>query len=434
MNLNQEQNFMIKGNIAYANEERKLQSYENQYLICVDGKSMGVYQEIPKEYENLTLLDYTGKLIIPGMIDLHLHAPQYTFRGLGMDMELLEWLETHTFPEEAKYQDALYAKKAYQIFTDDLRNSYTTRAAIFATVHKEATLELMEQLEKSGLITYVGKVNMDRNATEQLCNKELVEESIDTKEWILESKDRFKRTKPILTPRFIPSCTDELMEELGKIQRQYHLPVQSHLSENLSEISWVKELVPAAKTYGQAYDLFGMLGNQEVPAIMAHCVYSKEEEIELLKERGVFIAHCPESNLNIASGIAPIRKYLEEDIDVGIGTDVAGGSSISMPKAITLTIQVSKIYWRLIDQKMDYLTFEDAFYLATLGGGKYFGKVGSLAAGYDFDALVIDDSEIKSTVSWSVAERVERMMYHYDSCKLCDKFVAGKQIALVKLE
>ena len=164
-------------------------------------------------------------------------------------------------------------------------------------------------------------------------------------QWLEEIKRRYDHTYPILTPRFTPSCTDELMTELGKIQREYHIPIQSHLSENFGEIAWVKELCPTSRFYGDAYDMFGLFGtkpaaNEEVsnpasassntcPTIMAHCVHSTDEEIQMIKDQGVYIAHCPESNTDIASGIAPIRRYLDMGLHVGLGTDVAGGFSLS---------------------------------------------------------------------------------------------------------
>ena len=259
------------------------------------------------------------------MVDLHVHAPQYTFRGLGMDLELLEWLNINTFPEEAKYKNIEYAEKAYKLFVDDLKSGTTTRACIFATIHNEATLLLMELLEKSNLCTYVGRVNMDRNSSENLCESSAQTSLEETNTWILKSMEKFKKTKPILTPRFVPSCSDKLMDGLGIIQRKFHLPVQSHLSENISEVSWVKKLNPKSYCYGDAYDMFGLFGGNG-KTVMAHCVHSTEEEIELMKKNKVFIAHCPESNINLSSGIAPIRKYLKLGMNVGLGSDVAGGS------------------------------------------------------------------------------------------------------------
>lgn len=184
------------------------------------------------------------QLIIPGMNDLHLHAPQYAFHGMYMDLELLEWLNQVTFPEEARYADLSYAEKAYSIFAEDLRQSATTRASIFATLHVEATELLMDLMEKTGLKTYIGKVNMDRNGTADLQEKSAVVSAGDTVRWLTDTAGKYENVKPILTPRFTPSCTDELMNALAELQRTYRLPVQSHLSENQSEIAWVHELCP----------------------------------------------------------------------------------------------------------------------------------------------------------------------------------------------
>lgn len=423
--MEQKKNFIIKGNMVFSGEDRSLKTYENQYLVCVEGKSEGIFKEIPEAYRHLPLMDYTGKMVIPGMTDLHVHAPQYSFRGLGMDLELLDWLNTYTFPEEGKYADTGYADGAYGIFVRDLKNSFTTRACIFATVHTEATFGLMQLLEESGLITFVGKVNMDRNATPELCGNRQENILKETESWIQQSRQRFTRTMPILTPRFIPSCTDALMEGLGKLREAYKMPMQSHLSENPAEVAWVKELVPAAETYSHAYAASGMFGEPDNPAIMAHCVYLEEAEIRLMKEKGVFVAHCPDSNLNLASGIAPIRRYLSEGIHVGLGSDVAGGTSLSMPRAMALAIQSSKMYWRLVDQSMECLRFEEAFYLATIGGGSYFGKVGSLDAGYEADFLVVDDSPLNGVKEYSLSERAQRLIYFADDCSICAKYVKG---------
>lgn len=281
-----EEKFVLKGNICYSHNADRLECMEQGYLVCEDGRSAGVYKELPQIYAGFPLMDYGDRMIVPGLTDLHIHAPQYPFRGLGMDLELLDWLNTRTFPEEARYSDREYAGKAYRIFADDIKRGGTTRACIFGTLHREATVKLMDLMEATGLKTMVGKVNMDRN-----CPDFLVEESAEasikeTRLWLEEIKGRYRNTRPILTPRFIPTCTDELMEKLKGIQEQYGLPVQSHLSENMGEIAWVKELCPWSECYGDVYDHFGLFGG-DVKTIMAHCVWSGEEETERLRERGI---------------------------------------------------------------------------------------------------------------------------------------------------
>ena len=166
----------LRGQIVYSESSNKLKICENGYLVYKANKIEGVYSILPEEYEGILVENYGDRIIVPGFVDLHVHAPQYAFRGLGMDMELLDWLETNTFPEESKYKDISYAQKAYQMFVDNLKKSATTRACIFATIHKDSTILLMDMLEKAGLATMVGKVNMDRNSPDYL--REETEESV----------------------------------------------------------------------------------------------------------------------------------------------------------------------------------------------------------------------------------------------------------------
>ena len=421
--------FILRGNIVYSKDQNELNICEHGYLVCRDGQVEGVYRTLPFGLGGNPIHDHGDCLIIPGLVDLHIHAPQYSFRGLGMDMELLEWLETNTFPEEAKYESLEYARKAYQIFADNMRRSATTRACIFGTVHRPATLLLMDMMEKTGLDTMIGKVNMDRNCPDYII-EETEESAGETLEWIKDVLHRkYKNTRPILTPRFTPSCTDELMEELKKLQMRYGLPLQSHLSENQGEIAWVKELCPWAEFYGDAYDRFGLFG-ADCPTVMAHCVYSDEREIERMKENGVFIAHCPESNMNVSSGIAPVRTFLEQGLHVGIGSDVAGGSTENLFRAMAHAVQSSKLRWRLTDDSLEALTAEEVFYMATKGGGAFFGKVGSFEKGYEFDAVVLDDSRLKHPQPLDVRSRLERMIYLADEREIRAKYVKGKEIDL----
>ena len=426
--------FVIKGHICYSQDKSTLKVYESSYLVCVNGKSKGIFENLPSEYKDLPLKDYGDKLIIPGMVDLHVHAPQYAFRGMCMDLELMDWLNQYTFPEEEKYTNLDYAKKAYSIFTKALKNSATTRACIFATRHRDATVLLMELMEETGLVSYVGKVNMDREASEALIEESAESSAYNTFGWINSVNNKFQNTKPILTPRFIPCCTDELMEELKQIQMTYGIPVQSHLSESPGEIEFVKFLRPNNEFYGDAYNDYDLFGknddiNTDVKTVMAHCVWSTEKEVELMKKNGVFVAHCPASNMNLSSGIAPIRKYLDLDLKIGLGSDVAGGQSESIFRAITDSIQVSKMYWRHVNQACKPIVFSEAFFLATKGGGEFFGKVGSFESDYEFDAIVLDDSCLEHPQELNILQRLERAVYlSLDTQGICAKYVNGNQI------
>lgn len=417
-------NYILKGNIIYSKSNHELAMIPNGYVVCEDKTCRGAYTEIPEQFKDYELIDYGNQLIIPGMSDLHLHAPQYTVCGYAMDLELMAWLNAYIFPAESKYKDFDYAKEAYARFVKDLVQSPTTRICAFATLHTEGTLELMRQLEDAGFFGYVGKVSMDRNSPDILCETDGKENLL---EWLKQCN--FKHIHPILTPRFIPTCSDELMTAIGEIQKKTHLPLQSHLSENSIEIQFVQELVPESKFYGDAYDLFGTFGTNG-NTVMAHCVYSDDEEIARMKKNGVYVAHCAESNFNLSSGIAPARKFMNAELNMGLGTDIGAGSSISMFRAIKEAIVASKMYWRLVDSSMAPLRVEEAFYLATAGGGSFFGKVGSFEDGYDFDAVIINDEKIYKPVPEKLEDRLERVIYADNCNTITDKYICGKRIVL----
>lgn len=428
MGCMEKKTFALKGNVIYTKERERFEILEQGYLICENGRVREVCPVLPETFRGIPVEDMGDRLILPGLTDLHIHAPQYTFRSLGMDLELLEWLETNTFPEEAKYKDPEYAARAYGIFAEQMKKSATVRACIFGTIHSEATLTLMDLLEQAGLRTMVGKVNMDRNSPDYLREPSARASAEATRAWLKAAADKgYDHTRPILTPRFTPSCTDELMELLKEIQRENSLPLQSHLSENPGEIAWVKELCPWSAFYGDAYDRFGLFGG-DCPTIMAHCVYSGEAEMERMKKRGVFIAHCPESNTNLSSGVAPVRRYLEEGLSVGLGSDVAGGTTENLFAAMAQAIQASKLRWRLLDNSLKPLTVEEVFFMASKGGGAFFGKAGSFEPDYAFDAVVIDDGRLVHPQPLSIRERMERVIYLGDEREVYAKYADGEKI------
>ena len=345
----EQKTFALKGNIIYTKERTLFEVMEQGWLVCEEGRVRDVYSVLPEELKGIPVEDMGDRLIIPGLTDLHIHAPQYTFRSLGMDMELLEWLETNTFPEESKYKDAEYAQKAYGMFAEQLKKSATVRACIFGTIHNEATLILMDLLEEAGLHTMVGKVNMDRNSPDYLCEPSAEASAQATREWLKAVADRkYKHTRPILTPRFTPSCTDELMELLKEIQTETHLPMQSHLSENPGEIAWVKELCPWSEFYGDAYDKFGLFGGR---------LPYRNGSLRLFWKRGNGSYEGERRICGPLSGIqyqSLFRRRTGAAVSgggpsCGLGSDVAGGSTENLFTAMSQAIQASKLRWRLQD-------------------------------------------------------------------------------------
>lgn len=415
---------IYKGNILFTKNKDEFEVIEKGYIVVNNGKVANVYSELPDEYKDVNVIDYEDKLIIPGMNDLHCHAPQFRNLGMAMDKELIPWLNNYTFPEESKYVDVSYADKMYKRFIKEVWKSGTTRIAVFATVHKEASMRLLDLFKESGLGAFVGKVNMNMHCPDGLL-EDAIQSIEDTKEILKKYNDKDSIVKPIITPRFIPSCDSELLKGLGDLAVEYNVETQSHLSENLGEIEWVKELQPDAKFYGDAYNKFNLFG--QTPTLMAHCSYSSDEELALMKENNVMAVHCPSSNLNVGSGMMPIRKFIDKDIRLSFGSDMSGGHDLSIFKMMVYAIQVSKLWWVNTDKKMDFLTLSEAFYIATKGGGSFFGKVGSFEEGYDFDALVIDDSELNHD-NYSLLERLERFIYIGDDRHILHRFVCGNKI------
>lgn len=424
--------FALRGAIAHTPTFERFELFPDAYLICRDEKVVGVFEHLPEEYRGIRVIDRSGCVIIPGMIDLHQHAPQYAFRGLGQNIEKPDWdswFDLYAFPEEKRYQDLEYAQRAYGRLVSDLLKSTTTRICTFATIHRPATELLMELLHRSGLCAYVGKVNMDRNSAEGLL--ETTEESLEeTRRWLQNSVGRYPHVKPIITPRYIPSCTDEVMEGLSALMKEFGVPVQSHLSEGLDEIAWVHQLMPNISFYGQGYDRFDMMGTVQ-PTLMAHCIFSNQEEFDMLCSRNITIAHCPDANLNYSGTAAPILKYVRSGAKVGLGSDVSGGHTLNLMQVMLQAIVASKVRWAYCertgkaDEKRDVLTLANAFYLATKGGGSFWGKVGSFEPGYAFDAVVLDDSRIADECPRSVYERVERLACLGDDRETVEKYVNG---------
>lgn len=404
------------GDIVFTKEKDEFSIFDNSYILVQDGKVKGIVKDRP----SCPFEDYSGKLIIPAFSDIHLHAPQHPNEGLGYDVPLLPWLNKYTFPTEAKYNDTAFSELIYRDFVEKLWLNGITRSVVFSSLHEDSTELLFDLFKKSGLYAYIGKVNMDRNSIDVLNESE--EDSIAISRRIIKRHIGEDKVKPIITPRFVPSCTNKLMEDLQDLIKETDLPVQSHLSENPGEIAWVKELHPECPNYASVYKKYDMMGTN--PTIMAHCIHCDEDEKKLLENKNVMVAHCPTSNLNLMSGLAPIREYLERGIRVGLASDVSGGHTLNMFEIMVSAIQVSKMYGIYVDRDKAPLKSQEVFYLATKGGGSFFGKVGSFEEGYEFDALVVDIDPGLDTAS-----RMEKLIYLGDDRNIVERFAGGQKLA-----
>lgn len=413
---------ILKGTIISAPELGRLDITENGCLVAVDGIIEGIYDTLPEKYAGCPIEDCGSGLILQSFADMHLHAPQYPMLGMGMDLPLLDWLNAYTFPTEAKFADPELAREVYRKLAAELAANGTTRVCMFSSMHREATLILMEELEKAGITGFVGKVNMDRNGGVDL--QEETQESIDeTLRWL--EACHFEHIKPMVTPRFTPSCTNELMAALGKIAAEQELPIQSHLSENTGEIAWVKQLHPDCAQYWETYQKYGLWNDRTV---MAHCVWSDSRERSAMKDAGVWVAHCPDSNQNILSGVAPVRVMLNEGLKVTLGSDIAGGDHISMFDVTAAAIRASKARTILDNWGTDFLTVAEGWYLATSAGAAFFGEKPGFAPGNPLHAMVLSDDALPSVRELTVRERFERCVYRRQEGAIKAVYSAGHKI------
>ena len=417
---------IYKAHILFTKEQSRFEVLENGYVaVGADGCVTGVAADLASlDSTDAEIIDFGDRLLIPAMNDLHVHAPQYRNQGIAMDLELLPWLQNYTFPEEMKYADMAYAERMYRRFVRDLWRFGTMRACVFATIHTDSTRLLMRLFQEAGMGALVGKVGMNRNCPEGL--SERVDDMVAGYESLISefNGEPMSLVRPIITPRFIPSCSSEMLQACGQLADKYQLPVQSHLSENKDEIAWVQELEPESTSYGDAYDRYGLFG--QTPTIMAHCVWTDGDELALMKRRGVVVAHCPTSNFNVASGMAPIRRFLDEGLQIGLGSDISGGHDLNIFRMMVYAIQVSKMHYQQNHERA-FLSLSEAFWIATKSAGRFFGRVGSFEPGYEFDALVIDDGDLNHD-HYSLLHRLERYIYLGDDRQILHRFCRGKEI------
>ncbi|MCR5270191.1 MAG: amidohydrolase family protein [Prevotella sp.] len=431
---------VYKAHILFTKEKDCFEVFENGYIAVDGGIVTGVASSLSDlDADGAEVVDFGNRLLIPAMNDMHVHAPQVHNQGVAMDLELLPWLQNYTFPEEAKYADVEYAERMYRRFLHTQWLFGTMRSVVFGTVHTDSTRRLMQLYQEAGLGAMVGKVAMNRNCPDNL--SEDVDAYMQGQEQLI--KDFYPLAsgrgdvseacpplvRPIITPRFVPSCTPELLKACGMLAEKYHLPVQSHLSENTSEIAWVQELEPESESYGDAYNRYGLFG--QTPTIMAHCVWTHGKELELMKKNKVMVAHCPTSNFNLSSGLAPIRSLLDEGLRIGLGSDISGGHDLNMFRMLVYAIQVSKMHYQQ-DHSKAFLTLPEVFWIATKSAGSFFGKVGSFEPGYEFDALVIDDSVLYPD-EYSLPHRLERFIYVGDDRQILHRFCRGREVAEPKV-
>lgn len=424
---------VVKGTAFTSQSINEIDILEN-YLFCLNEDGMIEKLVSPKEEIYSTIIETyqgtskfqeipKGEYLLPGFIDLHVHAPQWPQSGLALDKPLYDWLNTYTFPLEAKYKDTNFAEKVYSHLVDELLSLGTTTVLYFGTIHKEANLKLAEICAKKGQRGLVGKVVMDdHEANPKFYRDETTEQALaDTEEFIKDVQILGKNVKqgvyPVVTPRFIPSCTEEGLKGLGELAEKYDVHVQSHCSES----DWAHQFV--IERFGESdtksLNKFGLLKDKSV---MAHCGFLSVEDAEIFRETGTAVAHCPISNAYFGNAVTRVKQLLHDyQVDVGLGTDISGGFSPSLYDNMKQAVMSS----RMLNDGVNHgivsaergvsnstITLKEAFYLATAGGGKSLSlPIGELKEGFTWDVQVVSTNHLPVFEEDTLEETFQKLIY-----------------------
>ncbi len=353
--------------------------YLKDVILTIDNSKINNIQAVTDfDITNKSIIDKRDKLVIPGLIDTHVHLSQWKIRG-RYKSDLLDWLSSYTFPEEAKFNDKFYARQVANDFFKNLIKTGTTCASIYVSVSQEATNIAFEEAQRLNYRALIGKVCMDQNSPQDLLEDS--QKSFDESVELCQQWDKKPLLDYIFTPRFAPVCSHNLMSMIGNYAQKNDHYIQTHLSENKNEIALVKKLFPQAKSYTDVYNRANILGPK---TIMAHTIHLENSEIALLEKTKTKLAHCPDSNFFLKSGPFPYKKLIDSNLTIGLGSDVAGGTCLDMFYHMKMANYM----------QMNYsLEVEEAFYLATLGSARVLSKediIGSIEIGKSADFLIMN--------------------------------------------
>jgi guanine deaminase len=358
--------------------------FEDGMLVVADGRVVEVgpaAQVLAKLGADIPNVCHEGKLILPGFIDTHIHYPQTDVIASG-GRQLLDWLTDYTFPAEARFADAAYARTVADFFLDELLASGTTTAMVYCTVHRASVDAFFEAAAARGTRMIAGKVLMDRNCPDYLQDTPASGER-DSRE-LIEHWHGHERLSYAVTPRFAATSSEAQLASVGRIAHEFaDLYVQTHVAENRAEIAWIKELFPRARSYLDVYDSYGLLRER---AVYAHCIHLDAVDRSRMASTGATAAFCPTSNLYLGSGLFDIAAADAARMRFSIATDVGGGTSFSMLRTLGEAYKVAQMSGQ-------HLAPLRAFYLATLGAARTLGlehRIGRFAPGSEADFIVLD--------------------------------------------
>ncbi|SFU46648.1 guanine deaminase [Pseudoduganella namucuonensis] len=376
-----------------ATSQNPYEYYEDgALLVGSDGKvkAIGPASTIISSNYQAQVIDYSGRLIMPGFIDSHVHYPQTEMIG-SFGQQLLEWLNTYTFPTEKQFSDKTYAKGVAKTFLNELMRNGTTTALVFGTVHPQSVDALFEEAQTRNMRIIAGKVMMDRNAPSWLLDTPAT--SYADSKALIQRWHKNGRALYAVTPRFAPTSTAAQLTEAGRLLQEYpDVYMHTHLSENKGEIAWVQELFPSSNGYLDVYNSFGLSRKRSV---YAHGVHLRDDEFASLAQTQSAVAFCPTSNLFLGSGLFDLQKAEDYGVHVGLGTDVGAGTSFSALQTMNEAYKVIQLHKAYAEDPStrEPLTALKAYYLATLGAAKALdldNKIGSFKVGNEADFIVVN--------------------------------------------
>ncbi|MBC2774153.1 guanine deaminase [Rhizobium sp. AQ_MP] len=400
---------------------------EDGALLVRDGKiaAVGAYPEVkPKAGAEVTEIDHRPHLILPGLIDCHVHFPQMQVIA-SYAANLLEWLDTYTFPEECRFVESAHAERIATQFFDEFLRQGTTTAVAYCSVHKASADAFFAESLRRGTLMIGGKVMMDRNAPQGLLDTPQL--GYDETRAVIEQWHGKGRNHVAITPRFAITSTPEQMAMTQKLAEEFpDLHIQTHLSENHDEIRYTCELYPDAKDYTDIYARYGLLRKK---ALFGHAIHLSDREADAMAESGAVAVHCPTSNLFLGSGLFPLKaiKRREKPVTVAVATDIGGGSSYSMFKTMDEAYKIQQ----LLGERMNPL---ESFYHMTLGNAVALDladRIGTLDEGTDADIVVLNAAatpamRLRMETVTSLSEELFLLQTLGDDRSVVETYVAGK--------
>jgi guanine deaminase len=370
----------------YVPEEQAVRYIPDGLLIIQDGyvAAVGAYRELaPTLGHGSPIVDYSGKLITPGLIDTHIHYPQ-TGMIASYGEQLLEWLNQYTFPTERRFQDPVYARQVADLFLAELLKNGTTTALVFAAVFPESVDAFFEAAAARNLRMISGKVLMDRHAPDYLCDT--AQSAYEQSRALIQKWHGQGRLLYAVTPRFAATSTEAQLKAAARLLDEFpDVYLHTHLSENVNEVAWIQKLFPQYDGYLDVYDQTGLVRER---SLFAHGVQLTDAEFQRLSEAKAAISFCPTSNLFLGSGLFRIEQAKSTDypVKVGLGTDVGAGTSFSL-------LQTANEAYKVAQLRGQKLSAFRALFLATLGGARALcleDKLGNFDPGKEADFIVLD--------------------------------------------